>query len=254
MQTPLYDMNRFLSFCLHFLCLHYSQCNMQTMGVNMRVILNLFTHSVNEFVTDIKDLPLTFSMVPLQCAQEKLSGLLPRLYLKLCFQCTRMSLTLVVQTKAFLSQDSSECVWFFSFLFCICVAQGAVGCSNQAELSMNHGSKALVQEEMTQFFWLKDGRRHFLQLLLLMCSCAVASLTYACSLLAHKLDKRQVQFPGQLPDISSLRASTSSGLFESSLRQLLDMCMQSVQYWGDDSDWVCCEEAVIIADAIAAKC
>lgn len=40
------------------------------------------------------------------------------------------------------------------------------------EQSMNHGSKALVQEEMTQSFWLKDRGRHFLPLLLLMCSCA----------------------------------------------------------------------------------
>lgn len=51
--------------------------------------------------------------------------------------------------------------------------------------SMNHGSKALVQEEMTQSFWLKDGGRHFLPLLLLMCSCAAAGLTYTYSLLAH---------------------------------------------------------------------
>lgn len=35
---------------------------------------------------------------------------------------------------------------------------------------MNHGSRALVQKEMTQSFWLEDGGRHFLPLLLLMCS------------------------------------------------------------------------------------
>lgn len=51
--------------------------------------------------------------------------------------------------------------------------------------SMNRGSKALVQEEMTQSFWLKDGGRHFLPLFLLICSCAVAGLTHTRFLLAH---------------------------------------------------------------------
>jgi len=65
------------------------------MDVNMRVVLNMFTCAVSELVADIKDLPLTFSMVPLGSAQEKLAGLLPRLCLKWHFWCTRMSLTLV---------------------------------------------------------------------------------------------------------------------------------------------------------------
>lgn len=51
--------------------------------------------------------------------------------------------------------------------------------------SMNHRSKAVVQEEMTRSFWLKGGGRHFLPLFLLMCSCAVAGLRHTCSLLAH---------------------------------------------------------------------
>lgn len=101
--------------------------------------------------------------------------------------------------------------------------------SNQTEQSMNQSSKALVQEEMTQFFWLKDGRRHFLPLLLLMCSFAVVSLINAYSLLAHKLDKGQVHFPGELPDTSNrLASSTSPGLFEESLRQLLGTYLQSL--------------------------
>lgn len=48
MQIPLWE----------FLCsvfLHHSHWNTQTMDVNRRVILNTFTHSVNELLADVKD-------------------------------------------------------------------------------------------------------------------------------------------------------------------------------------------------------
>lgn len=55
----------------------------------MRVILNMLTHSVNDLVADIKGLPVTSSGFHYDLLEKK--WLLTSLYLKLHFQCTRMS-------------------------------------------------------------------------------------------------------------------------------------------------------------------
>lgn len=236
MQTALYEKNRFhLSalFSLEYLdngCKHESNIK--------------YVHPFCEWVGHWQKRPSPdFFRGSITICSRKICQTFARTLFKMT-----LSLYQDESHSAFVEHDSHECVWFFSFLFCICVAQGAVGCSKQAELSMNHGSKALVQEEMTQFFWLKDGRRHFLPLLLLVCSCTVASLTYACSLLAHKLDRGQVSvswigprhffFSCQYPFWPVWVKLEAAAWYLHAVSLALG------------SDWVCYEEVVIITDAV----